>query len=683
MFFCERLNFVLDLFQDTGRSLARVLHVDPSLVNRWQNGHRLPSPKSRYIEDIVNYYGDKDLMDFQLQRLTETIRISLPNCNLETSVKLKKALAEWLLMPEQPAPEKESTPEAQQSSQSAVLDRLTGLKNLPQVMIQEAPRPLAVSGYDPPVGKAFKHELYTGNEGKRQAMMKIFHTALASRQPVELLLTGQDDMTWLVEDAAYLSQNLARIRTDLPVTLDLEQAKPDRFDPLAVEKLFHELEFRTLTQRLKKLNQRLKPTLNPQAEQGNLFGSEPAAADPEPTKPLDTEFETVIVDSPEKLKTCVTDLKKAPMIAFDTETTGVNPLQDQLVGISLAGSPEKGYYIPLGHDKGQQLPIEAALSALKPLLTDPKIGKVAHNAKYDLLVLRQVGIEVSPITFDTMIAEWLITPNSRHLGLKALAWVRLGVEMTLIEALIGKGKNQITMAQVPIAKAAPYAAADAVMTLRLVPFLEADLQDHGVEKLNQDIEVKLIPILADMEEAGILLDLPLFDQFSHELGQEIHKLEQAIYQQAGEEFNINSTQKLSDVLFKKLALDPPDVTKKTSSGKFSTAAGVLEEMKGIHPIIDLVLNYRELTKLQSTYVEALPQQVNPNTGRVHTTFNQTGTVTGRIASQNPNLQNIPTRTELGRKVRQGFIAAPGKKLLAVDYSRSNCGLWRTSPRIRP
>jgi len=207
------------------------------------------------------------------------------------------------------------------------------------------------------------------------------------------------------------------------------------------------------------------------------------------------------------------------------------------------------------------------------------------------------------------------------------------------------------------------------MTLRLVPLQEADLQTHGVEKLNHEIEVKLIPILADMEEAGILLDLPLFERFSHELSQEIRQLEKAIYQQAGEEFNINSTQKLSDVLFKKLALDPPDVTKKTSSGKFSTAAGVLDGMKGVHPIIELILNYRELTKLQSTYVDALPQQVNPNTGRVHTTFNQTGTVTGRIASQNPNLQNIPTRTDLGRRVRQGFISAPGKKLLAVDYSQ--------------
>lgn len=471
------------------------------------------------------------------------------------------------------------------------------------------------------------------------------------------------------KESAYLSWDLARIRTDLPVTLDLDQAKPSRFDPLAVEKLFHQLEFRTLTQRLKKLNQRLKPSLMPKPEQESLFGSEPAPTAPKPDQPLNSDFETVVVDSPEKLKSCVNDLKSASTIAFDTETTGINPLQDRLVGISLTGNPEKGYYFPVGHDKGQQLPLDDVLSALKPLLTNPKIAKIAHNAKYDLLVLRQVGIEVSPITFDTMVAEWLITPDSRHLGLKALAWVRLGVEMTFIEDLIGKGKNQITMAQVPIGEAAPYAAADAVMTLRLLPLQEADLRSHGVEKLNREVEVKLIPVLADMEEAGILLDLPFFDRFSHELVQEIRKLEQAIYQQAGEEFNINSTQKLSDVLFKKLALDPPDVTKKTSSGKFSTAAGVLEEMKGIHPIIELILNYRELTKLQSTYVDALPHQVNPKTGRVHTTFNQTGTVTGRIASQNPNLQNIPTRTDLGRRVRQGFIAAPGKKLLAVDYSQ--------------
>ncbi len=470
-------------------------------------------------------------------------------------------------------------------------------------------------------------------------------------------------------ESAYLSQELARIRTDLPVTLDLDQAKPSRFDPLAVETLFHQLEFRTLTQRLKKLNQRLKPSLTAQPEQVSLFADDPDPMPSEPAGQVSAGFETIIVDTPTALKACVAQLSSAKTLAFDTETTSTNPLQDRLVGFSLAGSPEKGYYFPVGHDSGAQLPLREVLDAVQPLLSDPNIAKVAHNAKYDLVVLRQVGVDVSPITFDTMIAEWLITPESRHLGLKALAWVRLGVEMTEIETLIGKGKNQITMAQVPISQAAPYAVADAVMTLRLVPLLEADLREHGVEALNRDVEVKLIPILAGMEEAGILLDLPLFEQFSQELRREIRQLELAIYRQAGEEFNINSTQKLSDVLFKKLALDPPDVTKKTSSGKFSTAAGVLEDMKGVHPIIELILNYRELTKLQSTYVDALPLQVNPKTGRVHTTFNQTGTVTGRIASQNPNLQNIPTRTDLGRRVRQGFIAAPGKKLLAVDYSQ--------------
>lgn len=470
-------------------------------------------------------------------------------------------------------------------------------------------------------------------------------------------------------DSAYLSQNLARIRTDLPIALDLEQSKTSRFDPLAVEALFHQLEFRTLTQRLKKLNQRLKPTLSPQLVQGSLFESAAPAQASETAAQLSADFETIIVDTPDVLSRCAEDLSGQKMIAFDTETTGLDPLRDRLVGFSLAASPNKGYYFPVGHDLGAQLPLADVLAKIQPILVNPNIAKVAHNAKYDLVALRQVGVDVNPITFDTMIAEWLISPESRHLGLKALAWVRLGVEMTEIDSLIGRGKNQITMAQVPISQAAPYAVADAVMTLRLVPLQEVDLRTHGVAGLFQDVEMKLIPILAEMEETGILLDLPLFQQFSHELKVEISHIEQSIYQQAGEVFNINSTQKLSDILFKKLDLNPPDVTKKTSSGKFSTAAGVLEDLKGVHPIVELILNYRELTKLQSTYVDALPLQVNPTTGRVHTTFNQTGSVTGRIASQNPNLQNIPTRTDLGRRVRQGFIAAPGKKLLAADYSQ--------------
>ncbi|HZK17436.1 MAG TPA: DNA polymerase I [Anaerolineaceae bacterium] len=470
-------------------------------------------------------------------------------------------------------------------------------------------------------------------------------------------------------EAAYLSQDLARIRTDLPVLLDLEQAKPALFDPGKVEDLFEELEFRTLTKRLKKMNARLNPSMQDKnALQSSLFPEEDLSLSDEEDA-LDLPFKTAIVLDEGSLEACVNELKIAKQIAFDTETTGLDPMLSELVGISLAANPDKGYYIPVGHEKGSQLGLGQIRKALQPILTDPKIEKVAHNAKFDLVVLHQAGFAVDPITFDTMIAEWLISPNSHNLGLKAQAFARLGVQMTEIEELIGKGKSQITMAQVPIEKAAPYAAADAVMTLRLVKPMTEDLIAHVADKLYLELENPLIPILADMEEAGISLDGALFKTFSAELTVEVDRLTEQACLLAGEVFNLNSTQQLSDILFEKLALEPPDRSRRTSSGKYSTSAEVLESMRGLHPLVDIILEYRELSKLRSTYVDALPTQVNPHTGRVHTTFNQTGTVTGRIASQNPNLQNIPIRTELGRKVRQGFIAAPGHKLLAVDYSQ--------------
>lgn len=485
-----------------------------------------------------------------------------------------------------------------------------------------------------------------------------------SGRPKKPLTTGHE--------AAYLSQDLARIRTDLPVILDLEQAQPVRFDPAAVEELFKELEFRTLTRRLQTLVNKLKPSLQGRpGVQASLFDEiqETPTKVETPANATDTDFETVIVDDASSLKACLAELEGADRIAFDTETSGLDPMRDDLVGISLAASPDKGFYIPIGHLTGKQLSLAEVKTALSPILTNPKIEKVAHNAKFDLITLHQAGFEVRPITFDTMIAEWLIDPASRNLGLKAQAQIRLGVEMTEIEELIGKGKNQISMAAVPISKAAPYAAADAVMTLRLVPLLEEDLKARESLKLYQEVENKLIPILADMEEAGVLLDEPFFDKFSKELTAEIDQLTQKAHQLAGESFNLNSTQQLSDILFEKLALNPPAGAKKTSSGKYSTSAEVLESMRGKHELVDTILEYRELSKLLSTYVDALPMQVNPKTGRVHTTLNQTGTVTGRVASQNPNLQNIPTRTDLGRRVRQGFIAAPGTKLLSVDYSQ--------------
>ena len=448
-----------------------------------------------------------------------------------------------------------------------------------------------------------------------------------------------------------------------------------------MEELFKELEFRTLTRRLKTLVNKLNPSLQGlPGVQASLFNEIQEIPTTVETQAVagGTDFETVIVDDASSLKACLAELEGVDRIAFDTETGGLDPMRDELVGISLAASPEKGFYIPIGHLSGKQLSLAEVKTALSPILTNPKIEKVAHNAKFDLITLHQAGFDVDPITFDTMIAEWLIDPASRNLGLKAQAQIRLGVEMTEIEELIGKGKNQISMAAVPISKAAPYAAADAVMTLRLVPLLEEDLKARESLKLYQEVENKLIPILADMEEAGVLLDEPFFDKFSKELTAEIDQLTQKAHQLAGENFNLNSTQQLSDILFEKLALNPR-WRQKTSSGKYSTSAGVLENMRGKHELVDTILEYRELSKLLSTYVDALPMQVNPKTGRVHTTLNQTGTVTGRIASQNPNLQNIPTRTELGRRVRQGLLPRPAPNCWQLIIPRSSCAsspIWR-------
>jgi DNA polymerase-1 len=269
--------------------------------------------------------------------------------------------------------------------------------------------------------------------------------------------------------------------------------------------------------------------------------------------------------------------------------------------------------------------------------------------------------------FDTMIAAWLINPSGSH-GLKNLAWTRLGVEMTEITELIGTGKKQITMDQVPLEQVTPYACADVDMTARLVDGLTEELKGRGLWSLFSEVEMPLVPVLTDMERAGVRLDLAVLRDMADLLDKRLRQLEREIQDVVGYDFNVNSTQQLSDALFKNLAL-PSAGLKKTQSGHYSTAAEVLEGLRGLHPVIDLILEQRQLTKLKSTYVDALPQLVNPRSGRVHTSFNQTGAITGRISSSNPNLQNIPIRTELGREVRRAFVAEEGCKLVAADYSQ--------------
>ncbi len=469
---------------------------------------------------------------------------------------------------------------------------------------------------------------------------------------------------------AYLSRDLARIRTDLNVSVDLAQAVPRPDAVQAVEALFRELEFRSLLKRLREWQQAAGGE-SAEPQQLALFGGQAAAGAAKAASPApDLGFRTTVVASPEALQALTRRLKAARTIALDTETTATDKMRADLVGISLAVDEQEGFYIPVGHRTGEpQLPWERVRAALAPFLADPQVAKVGHNIKYDLVVLARHGLPMSTPAFDTMIAEWVRDPASHNLGLKNLAWTRLGAEMTDITALIGKGKKQISMAEVPVAKAAPYAAADAVMTLRLMPLLEADVRERNGWRLFREIEMPLVPVLASMEMNGILVDTDFLASMSQELADQLHALEEKIYQAVGQRFNINSTQQLSKILFETLGLEPPDRTRKTKSGHYSTSASVLEALRGQHPVVDWVLEHRELAKIKSTYVDALPQQVNPETGRVHTSYNQTGTVTGRIASSDPNLQNIPVRTPVGRRVRRAFVAPEGHLLLSVDYSQ--------------
>lgn len=481
------------------------------------------------------------------------------------------------------------------------------------------------------------------------------------------LKPGQQKKMEAGKENAYLSQKLATIVTDLDIDIDLEKAKIEHFDPKAIQALFRELEFRTLMPRLVNIMQMLGITSPDSGEQLNMFAP---AADKETTKAaFDTD--TIIVDTPESLEEMVKQLESASIIAFDTETTSTNKMEAQLVGISLAVEPKKGYYIPVGHnpDQGDQLPLKSVIEAISPAMTSTKIPKAGHNLKYDYVMLARNGLEVTPLSFDSMIAEWLCNSSSRNLGLKNLAWVRLDIEMTEISVLIGAGKKQITMAEVAVEKAAPYAAADAEVVLRLMPSLQKELKQKNATDLFENLELPLIPVLAKMEMAGISLDVAHLKTMSVELKKRIGEIRGQVYQSVGWEFNLNSTQQLSEALFERLKLKPPDGTRKTASGHYSTAADVLEALQDDSPVIAWILENRELAKLQSTYVVALQAQINSTTQRVHTSYNQSGSVTGRIASSNPNLQNIPIRSEIGRKVRDAFVAAPGKLLLAVDYSQ--------------
>ena len=430
---------------------------------------------------------------------------------------------------------------------------------------------------------------------------------------------------------AVAAKELTTIRRNLDIGLDLA-AREGRFNRARVLELFRELEFRTLVDRL--------------PHPWNIADESTPTA---PQVPL-VEYERITVADAATLAALVAELRSGQPFAIDVESDTLDPIRANLVGIAIATSPTRSYYIPVAHNEGAQLSLEDVRRALVPILADEGLPKYAHHGKYDLLVLRRAGMELRGVTFDTMIAAYLLGESS--VGLKDLAFTRLGIEMTPIEALIGRGKAQITMAEVDIQRTTDYAGADVHVTYRLVEPFAAELAQQDLVRVFREMELPLVPVLADMEQVGIALDAEYLRVLSGKITEVIAQREREIHRLAEREFNINSTQQLAKVLFEDLKLPG---RKRTQTG-YSTNQDVLEELRDKHPIVEAILEYRQLGKLKSTYVDALPLMVNPQTGRVHTSFNQTIASTGRLSSVSPNLQNIPIRTEIGREVRRAFVA---------------------------
>jgi len=447
---------------------------------------------------------------------------------------------------------------------------------------------------------------------------------------------------------ALRSKHLATIVRDLEIDLDPEAARMGAFDREAVVGLMRDLEIRSLLPRI------------PETRRAPI-----RIIDERP--PSNRKTITTITE----LDAFVERIRATGVYAIDVETTSTDPMLANLVGISLAVSPIESAYIPIGHVGADQLMFEVVAKRLRPVVTDPAIVGLAHHSKYDLTVLQRTGLLVTNVVFDTMIAAYLL--NEKSVGLKDLSFSRLGIEMTEITDLIGTGRAQITMDAVQIASASDYACADVESTFGLYDLFQPELENRGLDLLMREIEMPLVPILSRIEQTGVAIDLEYLGEFSKEISERLHEVENEIHQHAGRQFNINSTRQLATILFEELKLP---AGKRTKTG-FSVDQQVLENLREEHPLVDLILEYRSLGKLLSTYIDALPASILPNTGRVHTSYNQTVAATGRLSSQNPNLQNIPIRTELGRRVRQAFVAdrrpafqiVPNSVLISIDYSQ--------------
>lgn len=504
---------------------------------------------------------------------------------------------------------------------------------------------------------------------------KTAQKLLAKYDTIENLIAKADELRGKQKERVktnaeqgLLSKKLATIDTQVPVEFKAENCKVVPFNRERLGELFKELEFRTITKRILGVDK-------DEHQQKNLFGetiatrknqskrtTSPAIAD----KNIENTAHTYrLIDTAEKRATLLDTLAKQPVICFDTETTGVDANKAELVGLAFSFKANEAYYVPI---PAAQTAAKAIVAAFKPILENPAIEKIGQNIKYDVLMLKWYGLEIQGHYFDTMLAHYLCEPDLRH-KLDYLSETYLNYKMVPIEQLIGKrGKNQLTMRDVALDKVAEYAGEDADITYQLKsPFVEK-LKENELLDLFNDLEIPLVNVLVDMEHAGVRINGDFLKNYSAKLAEQIKAKQAYIHEITGSKFNILSPKQVGEVLFVKMKV--PYRWRKTKSGQYSTSEEKLSELAEKHEIVRDILEYRKLNKLKSTYVDALPKLINPRTGRIHSSFNQARAATGRLASENPNLQNIPIRDEAGREIRKAFIPRNENYiLLAADYSQ--------------
>lgn len=489
---------------------------------------------------------------------------------------------------------------------------------------------------------------------------------------IENLLAGTDQLKGALKtkiennkEQIEFSKFLATIKTDVPIELDMEQLKKEEPDEEKLRSLFEELEFRTLLDRkFKKEN----PQPAQDLFQGTLF-ADFTADSPEDsknsslTKYNKADFDYQLIDTEEKRKKIIDLFLTNDILSLDTETTGTDPISAKLVGLSFSIRENQAFYVPIpqNDEKAQKI-----INEFKPIYENENILKIGQNIKYDLLVLQNYGVELKGKIFDTMIAHYLLQPELHH-GMDYMAEVYLNYQTIHIEELIGKGKNQKNMADLPPTAVYEYACEDADVTLKLKNILEPQLKENDCDRLFWEIEMPLMPVLAYMERNGVCIDREGLKETSRLYTEEMNRIEQEIHELAGTDFNIASPKQVGEVLFDRLKI--VDKPKKTKTGQYVTSEEVLESLRTKHPVVEKILEHRGLKKLLGTYIDALPKLVNPETGHIHTSFNQTITTTGRLSSSNPNLQNIPVRNEYGKEIRKAFIPEEGCLFFSADYSQ--------------